>query len=170
MFNDEYLSNVYSRFERDEFMHLGNCKYFSGFMAKFINDIILSSGKKYSITDIHRVDYSIITKVNGDNASNRIEVIDYAKVSSYFQIVFLENNTCVRCFISPMGDNNVFFGYYSNYKPVKDHKFNKNVIVEEEGFTSIDTFNTPVFIIRMVDFLLRQKISNPTKTPQSILH
>lgn len=170
MFNDEYLDRVYSGYARDNCLHLGNCKYLSGTLARFINDVILSSGRAETINYINNIDYSIITKIDGNNKSDRIEVFDYSKIHSYFQIKFPEKNTCIRCFVSPLEDNNIFFGYYSNFKPVKDYMFNKNVVVEQEAFTNIDTFNNPIFIMRMIDFLLGEEITNQDLTKKSILH
>lgn len=143
---------------------------FAGKMARHINDLILSSGNPDKHHAASKMEYMLIENVNGDNQSNRSSFFDYKKIPVYFQIVFPENKTCVRFFISPHYDGNVFYGYYENYDAVKDNKFKPSTIAFEEAFTQVSAFNNSVVLIRIIDFLLYKTINHTVDESSIVFH
>ena len=172
MINENYLENMYSEFSQNDSLHLANAKYMSSRLAKSFNDMILSTRGVTNLIDSQSVDYCIVKKSNGNNESNKIEVIDYSKIASYFQITIPENKTCIRLFNSPLGDNRMFYGYYVGYEPKndRDNKFGKNTIAAEEGFVDINSLNFTSPILRMVNFLFNNEIDNFTNSHKTIFH
>lgn len=172
MINEKYLENMYSEFSQNDSLHLWNAKYMSSRIAKSLNDMILSTRGTTNLLDSQSIVYCIVIKKNGNNESNKIEVIDYSKVSSYFQITIPENKTCIRLFNSPLGDNKAFYGYYAGYEPKsdRDNKFGKNTEAAEEGFVDTETFNFSSQILRMVNFLFNTEIDNFANSHKTIFH
>lgn len=166
----EYLEDAYVKFEKDESMHLSNCKWFSQSLARYLNDLILSSGNlnKHHVIDSMR--YKIVNKVNGENQSNKLSYFDYSKIPSYFQIVFPDNKTCARFFVSPHVDGNVFYGFYEDYDSEKDNKLSQSTIAVEEAYMSLESFNNSAIIIRIIDFLLYKKINQSQKQSSIVFH
>lgn len=168
----DYFEKVYSTFEKSQYNHHNDFAFsnFSIDLASTLSQMIKSVRSKTQLEDISALDFKFVIKKNGENKSNKQQVVDYSKINHYFQAYNPSMKTCVRIALSPLNDSNAIIGLYSSFEPVDGNKFSKGTYVESESIFNRKLLDTSTIIYVIVMFLLTGEAQSFHNNENILLH
>lgn len=148
----EYLKDIYEIFTNEHLFTTLDMKILALGLTKEIVD--MEASLNGTSIPVNNKEFRLIIPNNEVKSG----VIDFNKVSNYYQIYNPDNNKFIRMFLSPMQDNNLLLGYYEDNSKPNAKKPKPEVVLEVVASTNI--ISNATFISNIIKFLNGGDISN----------